>query len=152
MSEGILSKLNQGQKEAATTLEGPMLILAGAGAGKTHTMTSRVAYMVDQGVEPKQVLLLTFTNKAADEMLERVKKYCGEKARGVTACTYHSFCALMLRRYGEAIKLKNGFDILTPSQATDAIGFTRSLAKNKYNIKGFPNNKNFQRFFLHLST
>ena len=74
MSEGILSKLNQGQKEAATTLEGPMLVLAGAGAGKTHTMTSRVAYMVDQGVEPKQVLLLTFTNKAADEMLERVKK------------------------------------------------------------------------------
>lgn len=147
MSEKILNKLNSGQKEAATTLEGPMLVLAGAGAGKTHTMTSRVAYMIDQGVEPKQILLLTFTNKAADEMLERVKKYCGEKARGVTACTYHSFCALMLRRYGEAIKLKNSFDILTPSQATDAIGFTKSLAKNKYNIKGFPNNKKLSAIF-----
>lgn len=110
-------------------------------------MTSRVAYMVDQGVEPQQILLLTFTNKAADEMLERVKKYCGEKARGVTACTYHSFCALMLRRYGEAIKLRNNFDILTPSQATDAIGFTKSLAKNKYNIKGFPNNKKLSAIF-----
>lgn len=147
MSEKILNKLNSGQKEAATTLEGPMLVLAGAGAGKTHTMTSRVAYMIDQGVEPKQILLLTFTNKAADEMLERVKKYCGEQARGVTACTYHSFCALMLRRYGEAIKLKNSFDILTPSQATDAIGFTKSLAKNKYNIKGFPNNKKLSAIF-----
>ena len=147
MSEEILNKLNPGQKEAATTLDGPMLVLAGAGAGKTHTMTSRVAYMIDQGIEPKQILLLTFTNKAADEMMERVKKYCGEKAEGVTACTYHSFCALMLRRYGEAIKLRRGFDILTPSQATDAIGFTRSLAKDKYKVRGFPNNKKVSAIF-----
>lgn len=147
MNEEILSKLNPGQKEAATTLEGPMLVLAGAGAGKTHTMTSRVAHMIDQGINPKQILLLTFTNKAADEMMERVKKYCGEKAEGVTACTYHSFCALMLRRYGEAIKLRKGFDILTPSQATDAIGFTRSLAKDKYKVKGFPNNKKISAIF-----
>ena len=137
MTKNYLETLNKGQYEAATTIDGPMLVLAGAGAGKTHTMITRVAHMIDQGIPPEQILLLTFTNKAADEMMERAKRYCGEKADKVTACTYHSFCALMLRRYGKAIGLKQDFDILTPSQASDAIGFTKAKKKEDYAIKDF---------------
>lgn len=147
MTKNYLETLNKGQYEAATTIDGPMLVLAGAGAGKTHTMITRVAYMIDQGIPPEQILLLTFTNKAADEMMERAKRYCGEKADKVTACTYHSFCALMLRRYGKAIGLKQDFDILTPSQASDAIGFTKAKKKEDYAIKGFPKNRKVAEIF-----
>ena len=69
MTKNYLETLNKGQYEAATTIDGPMLVLAGAGAGKTHTMITRVAHMIDQGIPPEQILLLTFTNKAADEMM-----------------------------------------------------------------------------------
>lgn len=147
LNKEYLNSLNKEQYYAATTLDGPMLILAGAGSGKTHTIISRVSYMIDQGVDPSEILLLTFTNKAADEMINRIRKYCGNKAGTVTACTYHSFCAMMLRRYGDAIKIRKGFDILTPSQSGDAIGFTKAKLKEKYAIKGFPDNSKVRRLF-----
>jgi Superfamily I DNA and RNA helicases len=147
LEKDFLTILNPAQKEAATTFDGPMLILAGAGAGKTHTIISRVACMIKEGIDPKSILLLTFTNKAAEEMIERAKKYCDGRADEITACTYHSFCALMLRRYGQAIGINRNFDILTPSQGVDAIGFTKSLQKNKYALKKFPNNKKASAIF-----
>lgn len=136
-----LNSLNDAQYEAATTLDGPMLMLAGAGAGKTHTIITRVAYMIEQGVLPSEMLLLTFTNKAAEEMISRAIKYCGETAKNITACTYHSFCALMLRRYGKAIGIRTDFNIITPPECVDTIGYTKAMKGKEYSLRGFPQNK-----------
>lgn len=136
-----LSTLNPEQFEAATTIDGSMLVLAGAGAGKTHTMITRVAHMIEEGIDPRSILLLTFTNKAAEEMVERAIRHCGDAAEKITACTYHSFCNRMLRQYGKAIGLKEGFDILTPTQAIDAIGFVKAKSNHSYSQKGFPPNR-----------
>ena len=92
-----LKTLNKGQYEAATTIHGPVRILAGAGSGKTHTLISRVAYMVDSGIPPEQILLLTFTNNAAKNMVKRAAALSNPACSKITACTYHSFCAKLLR-------------------------------------------------------
>ena len=94
-----LSKLNREQKEAAMYTEGPLLILAGAGSGKTSTMTHRIAYMIDEkGVDPYNILAVTFTNKAAREMRDRVEALVGH---GLPSwiLTFHSACLRILRAY-----------------------------------------------------
>ncbi|HQC35636.1 MAG TPA: UvrD-helicase domain-containing protein, partial [Bacillota bacterium] len=92
-----LSKLNAQQLEAATTTEGPLLILAGAGSGKTGTMTHRIAYMIrDCGISPYSILAVTFTNKAAREMRDRVEELVGP-VQGMWIQTFHSACLRMLR-------------------------------------------------------
>ena len=96
-----IDKLNDEQRAVALHKDGPLLVIAGAGAGKTHTLITRVAYLIDQGVKPEQILLLTFTNKAADEMKERATKMV-DGAGEIVACTYHSFCVKMLRKFGRA--------------------------------------------------
>lgn len=109
-----LETLNEQQKEAVTNIGGYNLVIAGAGTGKTHTMISKVAYMIDYGIDPSQILMLTFTNKAADEMVERIIKYIGDKGAKVTACTFHSFFANFLRRYGYKQKgFNSNFNVLT---------------------------------------
>ncbi len=99
----ILSELNPIQQEAVSyDTSKPLLILAGAGSGKTRILTHRVAYLIkSQGVNPRNILLLTFTNKASEEMLRRVRKLIGKSDETVTGGTFHSFCARYLRRYGE---------------------------------------------------
>lgn len=95
----FLDRLNPPQKEAATTIEGPLLVLAGAGTGKTSVITSRIAYMIQNGVPPTSILGVTFTNKAAKEMRERLNRIVPvEDANKVTLGTFHSFCARILRR------------------------------------------------------
>lgn len=109
-----LRNLNEQQKEAVVNIGGYNLVIAGAGTGKTHTMISKVAYMIDYGIDPSQILMLTFTNKAADEMVERIIKYIGEEGTKVTACTFHSFFADFLRKYGYKQKsFDNKFSVLT---------------------------------------
>lgn len=109
-----LKNLNEEQKEAVANIGGYNLVIAGAGTGKTHTMISKVAYMIDFGIDPSQILMLTFTNKAADEMVHRIVKFIGEKGEKVTACTFHSFFANFLRRYGWKQKNFNAnFNILS---------------------------------------
>ncbi|HEX8906189.1 MAG TPA: UvrD-helicase domain-containing protein, partial [Longimicrobiaceae bacterium] len=96
-----LRELNPEQREAALATEGPVLILAGAGSGKTRTIVYRIAYLVrDRGVDPRRVLAVTFTNKAAAEMRERVARIVGRDAKGVLLSTFHSLGARILREHG----------------------------------------------------
>lgn len=110
----ILKNLNPKQAEAATHIEGPLLIIAGPGSGKTRTITHRIAYMIDQGVDPANILAVTFTNKAAGEMEQRVKKLLKRTAGEAVSpelSTFHSFCAKVLRREAGKVNLSAGYVI-----------------------------------------
>lgn len=135
-----MDSLNSEQLQAATTIDGPLVIIAGAGSGKTHTLTCRLSNLINRGVAPESILLLTFTNAAANEMTERASRMLDERCKKITACTYHSFCVKMLRFYGECIGLKRSFTIITPSEVQTAIGFVKAEDK-KYKLRGFPQNK-----------
>ncbi len=106
-----LSKLNPMQRRAAETLEGPVLILAGAGSGKTRTVTYRIANLLSQGVKPWSILALTFTNKAAKEMKTRVEALAGEDAQEMWIGTFHSVCVRILRRDIEKLGYQRSFTI-----------------------------------------
>ena len=102
MHNDYMSRLNEKQKEAVQHINGPLLIIAGAGSGKTSVLTSRIAYLLEQGVKPWEILAITFTNKAAGEMKERVSKIVGSVARQIWLSTFHAFCARFLRTEIEA--------------------------------------------------
>ena len=106
-----LDMLNPQQRKAAETLNGPVLILAGAGSGKTRALTYRVANLIDSGVEPWRILAITFTNKAAREMQERIVQLTGDKAEDVWVSTFHAMCAKILRRDIEKLGYKRSFSI-----------------------------------------
>ena len=108
----IYDTLNEKQKEAVYQTEGPVLILAGAGSGKTRVLTHRIAYMIEQnGVNPWNILAITFTNKAAGEMRERVDKIVGFGSESIWVSTFHSTCVRILRRYADRIGYDNNFTI-----------------------------------------
>ena len=112
MSDEILSGLNPAQKEAVTFPGKPLLLLAGAGSGKTRVLTHRAAYFVKTGqATPSQILLLTFTNKAADEMKQRMGKLLGNSHNNLFAGTFHSFCCRLLRKEGHFLGLNPDFII-----------------------------------------
>ena len=106
-----LTKLNPMQQQAAETLQGPVLILAGAGSGKTRTLTYRIANLIDHGVKPWHILALTFTNKAAREMRGRVEKLVGADAQDMWLGTFHSICVRILRRDIEKLGYQRSFTI-----------------------------------------
>jgi len=108
----LISVLNDEQRAAATHFQGPALVLAGAGSGKTRTVVHRIAYLMDaHEVYPTEILAVTFTNKAASELKERVAHLMGTKARDLWVSTFHSACLRVLRNYGPLIGLENGFAI-----------------------------------------
>lgn len=112
---GIYDKLNDKQKEAVMHKDGPLLILAGAGSGKTGTMTHRIAHLIlDEGVSPYNILAVTFTNKAAGEMRERVEALVGE-TKGMWILTFHSACLRMLRKHAERLGYSSSFAVYDPS-------------------------------------
>jgi len=109
--------LNAQQREAATHIHGPLLILAGAGTGKTRVLTARISYMVNEGIDPKNILSVTFTNKAATEMRERVKGMVRDGlGKKVVLGTFHAFCARLLREFASHVGYKNNFVIYSQGE------------------------------------
>ena len=106
------SHLNPEQLAAVTAGDGPALVIAGAGSGKTRVVTYRVAYLIEHGITPSRIMLLTFTNKAAREMLQRVEMLVKTDARRVWGGTFHHLGNIILRKYGETINLDPNFTIL----------------------------------------
>ena len=107
----ILEELNEDQQQPVINYEGPSFIVAGPGSGKTHTIVSRAAYMIEEGVRPENMLLFTFTRKAAGELKERIASKIGKKAEGLTVGTYHSICSRLLRKYATYLGYENNFSI-----------------------------------------
>lgn len=110
--EKILKSLNESQQEAVQTVDGPMLILAGAGSGKTKTITSRLAYLLSQGIPASSILTLTFTNKAASEMRDRALSLIDDKSYPPLLCTFHKFGLLFLKFNMEKLGRKNSFVVI----------------------------------------
>ena len=112
MNLNLLEKLNDKQREAASQIDGSILILAGAGSGKTRTITYRIAHMIENvGISPYSILAVTFTNKAAKEMRERVEELVGDIAKACTISTFHSFGMRLLRMYGKEVGYNSNFTI-----------------------------------------
>ena len=115
------AELNEQQFAAVTAPPGPLLVIAGAGSGKTRTLTYRVAYLLENGIDPRNILLLTFTNKAARQMLDRVANLLPVDASGLWGGTFHSVGNRMLRRHGSALGYSSGFTIMDREDQKDLI-------------------------------
>jgi DNA helicase-2/ATP-dependent DNA helicase PcrA len=139
--------LNPAQYEAVTTLQGPLLVVAGAGSGKTRTLTYRVARLVEEGVPPGSVLLLTFTRKASQEMLRRAAVVLDERCEKVAGGTFHSFANLTLRRHAKEVGFGSGFNILDRADSEDVISLLR--ARLNLNLKGrrFPQKRTIANIY-----
>lgn len=132
------NSLNAQQYDAVVSTEGPHLVIAGAGSGKTRVLVYRTAYLVDQGIDPRQILLLTFTRRSANEMLERAASILDERCRNVSGGTFHSFANLILRRYADRMDLSPHFTILDDSDATAIIARLRAARGLDKADKKFP--------------
>ena len=129
----ILKDLNEEQRRAVTCVSGPMLIVAGAGSGKTRVLTSRIAYMIDQGVPPERILALTFTKKAAGEMKDRIALMVGaRRARSIWMGTFHSIFVRFLREYADSIGFPYEFTIYDTTDSVSAIKHVmKQMLENK---------------------
>ncbi len=131
-------ELNPSQLEAVRSTEGPYLVIAGAGSGKTRVLTYRVAHLVEKGVNPQEILLLTFTRKAAEEMLRRASLILDERCSRVSGGTFHSFASGILRKYAKLLDLSNSFTILDRSDSEDGINLIRTRLGFYKSEKRFP--------------
>ncbi len=131
-------ELNAEQFKAATSIEGPHLVIAGAGSGKTRVLVYRTAYLVEQGVLPEEILLLTFTRRASREMLERASSLLDDRCRNVAGGTFHSFANAILRRYSSALGLPRYFTILDQNDAENAVHRARTQLQCNKLDKRFP--------------
>jgi len=126
------SELNEQQYNAVTSINGPQLIIAGAGTGKTRTLVYRVAYLVENGVKPESILLMTFTRKSAQEMMKRASNILDERCNRVAGGTFHSFSNYILRKYAELIDYSNNFTVIDRADSESLIGYIISnLGFNK---------------------
>jgi DNA helicase-2/ATP-dependent DNA helicase PcrA len=139
----FVDALNEEQRAAATHPGGPLLVLAGAGTGKTTTLAARVAWLIDEGAAPERVLLLTFTRRAAREMLARARTYLGRSPNGrhagrVVGGTFHSIAHRFVRRHASALGLPGGFGVLDAGDAADLLDLVRQDAGLGQTGKRFP--------------
>ncbi len=125
--DNILAQLNPAQREAVVNFEGPSLIVAGAGSGKTRVLTSRIAYMIARGIKPWNILALTFTNKAAAEMRERIDGMVGRGSRYIQMGTFHSVFLRILRAEAGRIGYPSAFTIY---DTTDSVSLVKSICKD----------------------
>jgi len=135
----LIAGLNERQSEAVLATEGPLLVLAGAGTGKTRVITYRVAHLIEQGVPPSSILAVTFTNKAAGVMKERISELLRASGRGafdIWVSTFHSFCARLLRRESQAIGLPRDFAIYDDDDQTAAV--KRALLQLGLSTEDYP--------------
>ncbi len=140
-TDNLLEGLTEPQREAVMHVDGPMLILAGPGSGKTRVITRRVAYLVRHvGIAPWNILAITFTNKAAGEMRERVATLVSERqARAITVCTFHSLCARILRTYAQRLHLPESFSIYDTDDQQRAM--KQAINEVEVNSANFPPSK-----------
>jgi len=152
-SVDFAAELNEAQLKAATHPDGPLLIVAGAGTGKTRTLVYRVAHLIDRGVPPARILLLTFTRRSAQEMLARAEKLVGQTSRGVHGGTFHGTAHRLLRRFGPEAGLPGDFTILDQSDAEDLMGLSRSALGLGDKTKRFPKKETLHHVYSrHVNT
>lgn len=132
------NELNPAQYDAVTSVNGPHLIIAGAGTGKTRTVTYRVAYLVELGVKPESILLLTFTRRSAQEMLRRATILLDARCEKVAGGTFHSFANITLRRYAPLVGFESSFTILDQGDAEDVVNLLRTQMKFDTKERRFP--------------
>ena len=127
-------ELNPSQLEAVRAIEGPRLVIAGAGSGKTRVLIHRVAYLIEKGVDPSSILLLTFTRKAANEMIKRAVALLDHRCQNISGGTFHSFCNRLLRRYATFIAYRNRFTIADQSDSEDIMAIHRERVEKDIRI------------------
>jgi len=134
-----LNSLNDQQLAAVMSVEGPVLVIAGAGTGKTRIIVYRVSYLIEKGIDPQHILLLTFTRKASQEMLGRVQGLLSDRNVGnVVGGTFHSFANMVLRRYSNLLGIPAKFTILDQGDSEDVVDIIRSELKFARSNKAFP--------------
>src|SRR5574338_1410695 len=140
-------ELNASQFEATSAVNGCYLIIAGAGTGKTRTLVYRVARLIELGYDPNSILLLTFTRKAANEMMKRASMLLDDRCSKIRGGTFHSFANLTLRKYARAIGLDSSFTILDQGDSADVINLIRSQDGFITKEKRFPNKQTLNKVF-----
>lgn len=140
-------ELNASQFEAASAVNGCYLIIAGAGTGKTRTLVYRVARLIELGYDPNSILLLTFTRKAANEMMKRASMLLDDRCSKIRGGTFHSFANLTLRKYAKAIGLDSNFTILDQGDSEDVINLIRSQDRFLTKDKRFPNKQTLNKVY-----
>ncbi|MGQ9798724.1 MAG: ATP-dependent helicase [Ignavibacterium sp.] len=140
-------ELNTSQYEAVSAVEGIYLIIAGAGTGKTRTLVYRVARLIELGYEPNSILLLTFTRKAANEMMRRASMLLDDRCSKIRGGTFHSFANITLRKYAKAIGLDSNFTILDQGDSEDVINLIRSQDKFLSKERRFPNKQTLGKVY-----
>ncbi len=147
------SELNPQQAAAATHADGPLLIIAGAGTGKTRTLVYRVAHLIERGVAAERILLLTFTRRAAQEMLSRAERMVGSNSKRVHGGTFHATAHRLLRRYGPAAGLPKDFTIMDQGDSADLMQLSRAQLGYAARIKRFPKKETLQYVYSrHINT
>ena len=147
------SELNPQQAAAATHKDGPLLIIAGAGTGKTRTLVYRVAHLIERGVAAERILLLTFTRRAAQEMLSRVERLVGSSSKRVHGGTFHATAHRLLRRYGPAAGLAKDFTIMDQGDSADLMQLSRAQLGYGAKTKRFPKKESLQYVYSrHINT
>jgi DNA helicase-2/ATP-dependent DNA helicase PcrA len=148
-----MSDLNPAQLAAATHGDGPLLIIAGAGTGKTRTLVHRVAHLIERGVPPERILLLTFTRRAAQEMLGRVERLVGKACHHVQGGTFHATAHRLLRRYGAAAGVPSDFTIMDQEDSQDLMHMARVQLGYGDKTKRFPKKETLHRVYSrHVNT